>query len=250
MRALMYTTMMIAIVGARTASADDRADAHAHVASATAFHKVGRFADALVELEAAYELDPKPPLLFAMGQLHARLGHCQDAVAFYNRFLATHPAVGPMTMATEAIAACKVDPTPAIVDHELAPPVGVDVAPPPAPPIATAPIVVHYARPWYRDRVGDALVVGGLVVGVAAAVVYRKALVDRDRADGTRSYDGYASQIDSAHAERTYAIVLGAAGVGLLVGGGLHYLLADRGHTEVQIAPERGGGTVSFGGRF
>jgi len=35
MRALMYTTVMIAIAGSHTASADDKADARAHVASAT-----------------------------------------------------------------------------------------------------------------------------------------------------------------------------------------------------------------------
>ena len=261
MRQLLIAISMIVVVGgARPASADDpKTVARQHVDRATALHKEGQFAEALSELQTAYALDPQPQLLFAMGQLHVRLGQCTQAITFYERFLASRPAPGPAGIATEAIEACKTEPPPAeppaqpasVADHLPAP--ALDVTLPPAP---VAPAVTTIAPPreraWYTDHVADALVVGGLASGVAAVVMYRGALTDRDRADTATSYEVYAEQIDRAHTQRTYAVVLGAAGVALITAGGLHYLLSDRGHSDhgVQIAPGRGGGVVSWSGRF
>ncbi len=239
MRLLVVATM---ILGARVAAADPRAEAHQHVERATALHKEGRFADALVELDAAYALDPQPQLQFAMGQLHARLGECREAIAAYDRFLATHPARGPAAMATEAMAACKPA-APAIVEHLPTPTTVIALPPVPAAPVR---VTVVHTRPWYTDRVGDALVVAGLATGVAAGFTYHRALGERDAADATSSYAMYAAQIDRAHTDRSYAVALGVAGAALLVIGGLHYALADRHHTEVTLAP----GTIALGGRF
>src|SRR4051812_36772760 len=76
-------------VAPATAHADAAADSKAHVARATQAHKDGRFDDARAELEAAYGLTPRPDLLYALGQVHAKLGRCSDATAYYKRFAAT-----------------------------------------------------------------------------------------------------------------------------------------------------------------
>src|ERR1051325_11147589 len=95
------------------ARADPGDDAKAHVARATQAHKDGRFDDARVELEAAYALTPKPELLYALGQVHAKLGRCGDAATYFQRFAATQsdPQVGKVI--EQAIAACKPAASPA-----------------------------------------------------------------------------------------------------------------------------------------
>src|SRR5437867_9257716 len=81
--------MLGALFAPATALAGDKEDARAHVARATQAHKEARFEDALVELEAAYQLDPKPDLLYAIGQVDAKLGRCDEAIDHYRRFAAT-----------------------------------------------------------------------------------------------------------------------------------------------------------------
>ena len=259
MRQLLIAVSMIAVVGgSRLASADaPKLEARQHVERATALHKDGKFAEALAELQTAYALDPQPQLLFAMGQLHVRLGQCTQAITFYERFLASKPAPGPAGIATEAIETCKTEPPPvapsavpsSVADQLPAP--AIEVTLPPA-PIADPVVAPPRARAWYRDYVADALVVGGIASGVAAVVTYRGALSDRDRAETSTTYEAYAALIDHAHTQRTYAVVFGVAGVALITAGGLHYLLSARGGTDhgVQIAPGHGGGVVSWSGRF
>jgi len=271
MRQLVIAISMIVVVGGSPpASADNpKLEARRHVERATALHKDSQFAEALAELQTAYALDPQPQLLFAMGQLHVRLGQCTQAITFYERFLASRPAPRPAGIATEAIATCKTAPPPADPPPAEPPPAeppprpaavadplpapAIDVTPPP-PPVARPVSTVAPAREraWYTDYVADALVVGGIASAAAALVTYRGALAARDRAETATSYEAYADQIDRAHTQRTYTVVLGAAGVALLATGGLHYLLSDRGRTDhgVQIAPGRGGGVVSWSTRF
>jgi tetratricopeptide (TPR) repeat protein len=257
---VIAVSMIVGAGGAPPASADEpKPLARQHVERATALHKDGQFAEALAELQTAYALDPQPQLLFAMGQLHVRLGQCTQAITFYERFLASRPARGPAGIATEAIAACKTEPPPAdpparpasVADQLPAPAIDVTLPPAPlAPPVTT--VAPPRERAWYTDYVADALVVGGIASGVAALVTYRGALADRDRAETATSYEAYVERIDRAHTQRTYAVVLGAAGVALATAGGLHYVLSDRGRTDhgVQIAPGRGGGVVSWSTRF
>lgn len=47
----------------------------------------GRLQEALAEYQAAYRAASSPSLLFNIGRLHHRLGHLQEAAAYYERFL-------------------------------------------------------------------------------------------------------------------------------------------------------------------
>jgi len=223
-----------------TAHADAAADAKAHVARATQAHKDGRFDDARVELEAAYALTPKPELLYALGQVHAKLGRCSDASAYFRRFAATQsdPQVGRVTDA--AIAACKPAAPPAAPPPAPAP---ANPAPASAPPDATA---------WYRDAIGDGLVLSGATALIVGLVEYRSAVSDLDAAEHTTSVSRYLQLVGEARDQRTTAVVLTGVGA-LLIGGGVaHYALRDRGaeRSGVALAPAPGGGLVTYGGQF
>ena len=109
--------------------------------------------------------------------------------------------------------------------------------------------------PWYKDKLGDGLVLGGIAVAVVGVVEYRGALSDLDAAENrssTTTLAHYHDLLDSAHGKRTASIVLIGAGGALIAGGIVRYVLHDR-TAEVRgvgVAPARGGAMVSYAGRF
>jgi tetratricopeptide (TPR) repeat protein len=215
-------------------------DAKAHVARATQAHKEGRFDDARVELEAAYALTPKPELLYALGQVHAKLGRCGDATAYFRRFAATQSDPQVARVIDQAIAACK----------SAAPP------PPAAPPAAPASPPATAAPPegtrWYHDKLGDGLVLAGVAATIFGLVEYRSAVSDLDAAEAATTVTRYLELVGEAHDKRTTALVLTGVGGLLIAGGIVHYALHDRGAEArgVAVAPVPGGGLVTYGGRF
>ena len=59
------------VAGAPAALAGPAEDADQHIAAAKVAHEQGNFTAALAELEAAFAIDPRRELLFAIGQVHA-----------------------------------------------------------------------------------------------------------------------------------------------------------------------------------
>jgi tetratricopeptide (TPR) repeat protein len=249
--------ILVLVLSARLAhGGDSKEEAKEHVARATELHKDGKFREALDELKTAYALDPNPTLLYAMGQMYVSVGECAQAIAFYQRFIASKPNPAAAALANEAIETCKTNPPPVTdTPHEDTPP-PVIATPPPTTTVVTPlpprPAAAPAPRPWYGDHIADALVVSGVAAGVVGIVVYRSAVGDRDRADTATSYDSYVSLIDSAHAKRGVAIGFGAGGAALAIGGVLHFVLVGRGASDhgVQIQPTPSGGAVSWTGRF
>ncbi len=227
------------------------AAAQEHIDRASSLHKAGRLADALVELKTAYALEPRPQLLFAMGQIHVQLGQCADALTYYERYLATSPAPEIAAITREAIDACKTNPPPAMgmPAPEPTPEPVREAAPLPVPAPVPVP-AIERRPPWYADRVGDALVAGGVVSGVVGFLLWRGAVSDRDEADSTDNYERFGSLIDSAHGKQTQAIVFGIASAVLVTAGGVHIVLHHRA-TDLVVAPTPGGGgAVTWLGRF
>jgi hypothetical protein len=119
--------------------------------------------------------------------------------------------------------------------------------PPPAPP----PVVT--VSPWYADVLGDSLVAGGVISGVLGLVFYHAALGNLDQADTTTTYAAHEDLVDSAHSDRTIAVVLGAGGVALAGVGIFRLLTHDPAPTEtrgVAIAPTANGGIVTWTSPF
>lgn len=108
-------------------------------------------------------------------------------------------------------------------------------------------------KPWYKDVVGDALVVGGLAAGAASVFMYLKATGELDDAESAASLDQYEDLVARAHDHRTYAVIFAGAGVVLLGGGLLRYALHDSGETRpggVAVAPTSDGAVVTWSGGF
>jgi tetratricopeptide (TPR) repeat protein len=234
------------------ASADPKAEAKQHVDKAMKLHAEGKLAETLDELKTAYALDPQPELLYAMGQIHVGLGQCTQAITYYERYLATKPDPSTANAAKEAIDACKTNP-PRVTDTK--PPDPEPAATPDVPPPQPPPPPVPTKEPgsasaaWYTDVLGDALVGLGIVGGVFSVVEYRAATSDRSNADHAANYQAYSDLIDSAKSKQTLAIVAGGAGAALVIGGALHFVMADH-SAKVAIAPAPGGGMLSIAGRF
>jgi hypothetical protein len=244
----MKTIIALLLLAASPALADPKAESKKHVDKATKAHADGKFDVALNELTLAYTLDPQPMLLYAIGQVHVKLGHCSEAIDFYQRFLASNPGAGPAAEAREAIETCKNEPPPV----EEAPPQPPPPAqpqpqlppPPPPPPPPTTPA-------FYTDVLGDALVGAGLVSAVVGIVEYKAALSDLDTADKQTTYGAHQKYVNDANGARTLSLVFGLGGAALVGAGIAHYVLHDRSESHgVAIVPARGGGLVTWSGRF
>ncbi|MBA3538738.1 MAG: hypothetical protein H0T79_03855 [Deltaproteobacteria bacterium] len=250
-RSVLAALLLVAATAAPV-SADAKADAQVRIDHATQLHQAGAFAEALDELMVAYTLDPRPELLYALGQLHVKLGHCSDAVTYYQRFLGTSPAAGPADAARQAIETCKKAPPPE------PPPAGDPPVDPTADPAADpttdpTPQRMTAAGPpaWYEDVVLDGLVGGGIVAGLVGVVLYGAARGALDDADASSTYNTHLDHVDRAHAERTLAVIFGVGGIALIGVGVARYMMRDTTPDQgVGIEPTTGGGVVTWSGQF
>lgn len=86
MGALVLAAMLTC--GASVARAqDDTGRARAHYERGVGLFDEGQFAAALAEFEAAYAIEPRPALLFNIGQMHARLGHAVESADALERYV-------------------------------------------------------------------------------------------------------------------------------------------------------------------
>jgi hypothetical protein len=254
-----------------------------HMDRAAKAHKAKKFDVALTELEAAYAIDPQPKLLFAIAQVQAKLDRCDGAIENYEKYLASIKDKQKQSIVKQAIEACRTkiaaatpppEPTPppstdnVFRDQKPAeeppPPPAVEPAPEPtpivddAPPPAISPILgraetpaISGPRPWYKDVVGDVLVVGGVASGALSVFMYFQAKSELDDAENASTLPGYEQLVNQAHDHRTYAVIFAGAGVVLLGGGLLRYALHDSGESRgVALAPTSGGAVVTWSGGF
>lgn len=273
MRHCLFTFVSLVLLAAPAAADETSRTAREHVARAKVLHEQQRFADALAALEAAYALDPQPKLLFAMGQLHVKVGRCDHAIARYREFLQSEPPADAREVVTEAIASCEAliatlqreNRWPPREGDAPTPPAHADAAPPVAstsptatrgPAVTSERVVSEPARTeprsWYSDRVGVGLLAGGAASALASALVYRSALGDRDAATDAATYDRYEQLLDRAGTKRTYAVVLGVTGAAIVTAGVVRVVRGqrvddDRG-LNVQVGPKRG--MVTWTGGF
>ena len=176
------TALVLVGLATQPARADAKASAKQRVEAASAHHAAGRFTEALHELTAAYSLHPRADVLYAIAQVHVKLGDCALAITFYERFLSTRPSAGAADAAHEAIETCRTQPPPAPATALPAPPA-------PQPPVAvTAPPTTSEPRRWYKDPVGGGLVGAGLACGVISLISYRGATGDLDAAETAETY--------------------------------------------------------------
>ncbi len=139
----MSTALWIALLLAAPAPPSDQA--RALTRRSMLEYDTGHYEKALADIEQAYELDPRPALLFNVGQCHRALGQYREAALAFKSYLREVPdaknreeaadlCAKMSELARRSEAAQKAHPQPA--------PVAVAPPPHPAPqpaPVATAP---------------------------------------------------------------------------------------------------------------
>ncbi len=182
----------------------DRADAQPsgpgvddRIARARALVARGELAAAREELRAAFATEARPELLFALGQVELNLGNYPEAIAYYEKFIATGPAEDQVSLAQQAIGAARMR----------------IVTPPPEKPEPITRIVERpqpvYRRQWRLENTGLVALGGVMVVASGVLFVHAGRLGD-DRSGSLADYD---ARVDQARGERWAGIALGALGV-------------------------------------
>lgn len=79
--------VLVLMVGARVASADDRDEARRHFLEAKKQYELGHFAEAAKEYEAGYNLFQRPGFLWDIAQSYRKLGDNEKALHFYKMYV-------------------------------------------------------------------------------------------------------------------------------------------------------------------
>jgi tetratricopeptide (TPR) repeat protein len=194
-RAVVAMTIALAAVSARAwATADGAAGerpGRVLFEQAEVKFNVGRFDEALVDYQAAYDAEPLPAFLFNIGQCYRNLGNYERAQFYFRRYTALDPR-SPNRAAAEhliaemdrlaaerASAAGREPPPPGALDISTlptapasgdraatAPPVGF-MAQPARP--AAAPARPVYRRAWFWVAASAVVVAGGVAAAFAVS---------------------------------------------------------------------------------
>ena len=196
MRATPILVALVLLQG--VARADLSAPAQAKLDVGLVQYQAGHYEAAIVEFEAAYEIDPDPSLLFTWAQAERLADHCDVAVPRYRTFIASRPSAAAVDLANNGIALCEA--------------AGKGIAPGCAPEVKL---------PWYKNPVGGAVVAGVVGFGVGIGFLIA-ASGNRDSADHATTSDVFDTYLDRATTERRVGVTFLVIGAGL-VGGGLGY---------------------------
>ncbi len=232
---------LIALPLVADAGPKEKEQAQKHIAKATEAHQSGKYEVALTELQAAYALDAQPDLLYAMGQVQVKLSKCDDAVASYEKFLATNPPAEPAAAAKEAINTCKA---------QAAPPPEQTPTPEPTPAPTPEPAPAPESKAFYTDKIGSALVGAGVVSMIVGVVIYSNAVSTLDDAEMAATYDEHADLVGNAEMKRNISLVFGAVGLAAVGVGVWHYSKFKSEQSTVTVSPSASGGMVTWRGRF
>jgi tetratricopeptide (TPR) repeat protein len=195
MRGKLVIAIASAVIWAAPARGETPvAQARRQVEAANIDYRLGRFSAALGEYTRAYELYPKAPLLFNIGQCHRNLGNHAEAIFFFEGYLRDAPKTPDRALVEDLIresrealdrdaaAVPAPDPAaPAPVDSPVAPAAEPRLVPPlpgpppevsSGPPAAPAEPRVVPASPGdhgpARSRVVPSLLIAGGVGALAA----------------------------------------------------------------------------------
>lgn len=180
-------------------------------------YTAGDFAAAADAMGTSYGLEKDPETLFAWAQAERKLEHCDKAVELYNELLVYDLPAENRTVIESNVAECK--------DILAAKMPKIEDAPAPMPePAAAAPPPPHEAgRAWWKDPVGDGLVivgVGGLVFG--GIKLASAAGADSDKTNAT-TYADFKRFSDQASSDGKVGVIAAGAGGALVVLGVIWY---------------------------
>ena len=252
---LLFALLIIAAPAAR---ADYLHQAKQLFRRADAHYKAGRYRDALTLYQRAYQLKPLAGFLFNIGQCYRALGKCQEAVAAFERYLASGNNPRTRKDAKALIADCRSASTEANAPAEQ-PEQPPDPAPADAPPsTATSPTSAASADHAGSRRLRPLYFWVG--VGVSAGLLLASTITWAVSLSNSNAYNDPATPYpqrrglrDTGEALRTASVVTFALGTAAAVGTTVLYFYTDFSSQEAPrlgAAPLSGGGVLVYGGRF
>jgi tetratricopeptide (TPR) repeat protein len=216
-------------------------EAKKHLEAATKAHEAEQFDVALTELQAAYELDPQPDTMYAIGQVQVKLNNCPEAIMAYEKFLESNPGEEPAALANEKITTCRAE----LAAQQPPPPPPPDPQPQPVPP--------PERKAFYKDPIGDGLVVVGIGASVAGVIFYMGARSRLEDADTALSYAEQRTIVEDAKGKRNLAIIAGGVGVAALGLGVWRWTTVGKSgeqHRVALVPRGDGGGMITWAGTF
>lgn len=197
---------------------DQQVDCRRRMQAGLALLSKGSHQAALVELDAAYQTSHDPSLLATLGQAHQQLGHSQEALDFYQRYLKEAPADAlERNQILKALTALiMAAPAPESEPAQAAPDEGkeMQLKRPDSEMGSTCSGTAKRMHP--QRRVGWALIgIGGAVLVPSIAL----AAINGNPAPGDDCTYGYASQTACRYATtNVFAVGFAMAGASLAVG--------------------------------
>jgi tetratricopeptide (TPR) repeat protein len=244
MRWFLFARAMLGAASLAQAQ-DDAGLARAHFNKATRFYEVGDYQQALDEFKAAHMAKADSAFLFNIAQCHRQLGHLDQAVTLYKRYLAASPNAANRAEVEKRIADLEAELAAAkasVPPPTPPPPVSAASSPSPATPL-TAPLATSAPvesratgsgwpyLPWIGAGVTLALVGGAVATGLSASSKYNN-LQDSCGKGPPGCSEG---DINGVKSRALWANVLwGAAGVAA-VGTGLAFVLTPK-QSVVQVS--------------
>ncbi len=220
-----------------SASPEDSRQAAALFHRSMTEYELGNFDAALDAAAKAYRLDPKPGLLFNLGQCHRALHHWEQAAFFYGEYLHKVPAAANRSVVEELIvemklelkdekaAAAREPKQPVLVEAPLPAPVppGPMAEPPSEPPpaptwaVTEAPAAGTHSH-WLGATLATAAAIcaGFAIYGAVRAINYQQ--FPTQTTSWTQYDQALAANYQNSGNWGTAAIALGVAAAGGVTG--------------------------------
>lgn len=206
--------------------------------------------EAIRELRAGYAVDPHPDFLFPWAQATRLSGDCAGALPLYRRALAEVASDADRRDIEGLIDRCEDE-----VARARPPPPTLEE---PA-PARSSPVVARVeapgspSPPWYADRPGGALAIGGALGLAAGAALFVAAAGADDDAASASTLDDFVAAADRADQRRLFGTVALTAGAALAAGAAFRYAVVARRSARkpsLAVAPAPGGAVLALGAAF
>ncbi len=190
------------------------------------------FIAAAAQIEAAYNIEPRPDLLYMWAQTRRLGGDCAGAADLYRRFIATAPPATEIDRARKNLERCEPAPGAAPVPGVPGGPMATTPVAPIDSPIVILPLTMPPAAPppetlrtpWRKDKLGHIFVASGVVTGAVGFGLYQWARAAQDTAASAGNYQD--ADRASRKVDLRQRLALGAAvlGTSLIIAGVVRYL--------------------------
>ena len=235
---------LVASSGVAFAQAPSAAQVDEDLKTAKAHFDLQEYAAAEASLRAAYLIDPRPDILYAIAQAQRAAGSCDKAITTYKTFLRTNPPADKIKVTDDNIRRC---------EEELAgkPP---EPTPPPKPtpaPKPPPPPPEHHVS-WLDNRLGHGLALGGFLGGAIGVGMFMYGQAKLRDINSAAYYDDFVARSRDASTAKTVRTIgvltttAGLATIGLAVYVYVHGSERTERTATVGVGP-RGEVTVAWG---